>query len=102
MHTVFDGETKSGYSYPMNEATELDDDYEEEAPGPSLAFPPLYVLRTVARCPKCGASMHVYALGCAAFHQAHQRHEHVCKEERQGKDHQRLADGIRGSDGQKD
>ena len=43
---------------------------EDEELGPSLAIPPLYVLRTAARCPECGKAKHVYTLGCAAFHDA--------------------------------
>ena len=33
-------------------------------------LPPLYVLRTAEHCPECGEAMHVYTLGCAAFHDA--------------------------------
>jgi hypothetical protein len=58
----------------MAEVTETDDDYEEEAPGPSLALPPLYVLRTAERCPECGETIHVYTLGCAAFRDAEDLH----------------------------
>ena len=54
----------------MTETMLEDDDYEEEELGPSLAMPPLYVLRTVARCPECSQAQHVYTLGCAAFHDA--------------------------------
>ncbi len=54
----------------MTETMQGDDDYEEEALGPSLAMPPLYMLRTVARCPECGRAQHVYMLGCVAFHDA--------------------------------
>jgi len=54
----------------MADAEFDDDDYEEEESGPSLAMPPLYVLRTTTRCPKCGEAMNVYTLGCAAFHDA--------------------------------
>jgi hypothetical protein len=43
---------------------------EEGGPGLSLAMPPLYVLRTVERCPECGRPLQVYALGCAAFQNA--------------------------------
>ena len=46
------------------------EELEEEAYRPSLAMPPLYVLRTVARCPECGQAQHVYTLGCVAFHDA--------------------------------
>lgn len=46
------------------------DDYEEEELGPSLAMPPLYVLRAADSCPECGQAMHVYALGCTAYHDA--------------------------------
>jgi hypothetical protein len=53
----------------MNEPMHDDDEY-EEALGPSLAMPPLYALRTAARCPACGEMLHVYALGCSAFHDA--------------------------------
>ena len=49
---------------------ELDDDQEEEELEPSLALPPLYVLRTAVRCPECRKGVHVYALGCTAFHDA--------------------------------
>ena len=54
----------------MTELTETDDDYEAEKLGPSRAFPPFYVLRTATYCPECGEAMHVYTLGCAAFHDA--------------------------------
>ena len=47
-----------------------DDDDQEEALGPSLAMPPLYLVRTAARCPECGQAQHVYTLGCAAYHDA--------------------------------
>jgi hypothetical protein len=53
---------------------ELDTDDEEEALGPSLAYPPLYVLRTADHCPACGKAQHVYALGCAAFQDAEERY----------------------------
>src|SRR5580658_427374 len=43
---------------------------EEEEPGPSLAYPPLYVLRSAARCPECDKALHAYALGCAAYRDA--------------------------------
>ena len=43
---------------------------DEDEPRPSLALPPLYVLRTAARCPECGQAQYVYTLGCAAFHDA--------------------------------
>jgi hypothetical protein len=50
---------------------ELDADDDADADlGPSLAFPPLYVLRTAVRCPECGNALHVYALGCTAFRDA--------------------------------
>ena len=44
-----------------------DEDEEELALGPSLAIPPLYVLRTVAYFPECSTAMHVYTLGCERF-----------------------------------
>jgi hypothetical protein len=53
----------------MNTLTNTDDDAEEE-PGPSLAYTPLYVMRTAARCPECDKALHVYALGCAAYRDA--------------------------------
>jgi hypothetical protein len=34
---------------------------------PTLALPPLYLLRIAERCPECHQAMHVYALGCHAF-----------------------------------
>jgi hypothetical protein len=46
------------------------DDYDDEDDGPSLAIPPLYVLRTAVTCPECGQSQHAYALGCAAYQDA--------------------------------
>jgi hypothetical protein len=58
-----------GYGLAMIEAAN-DDDYEEEDYGPSLAYPPLYVLRTADRCPECGESQHVYTLGCTAYRDA--------------------------------
>jgi hypothetical protein len=50
---------------PADDKYDDDEDY-----GPSLALPPLYVLRTAVRCPECGQAQHVYTLGCAAFHDA--------------------------------
>ena len=57
----------------MIDAAVDDDDYDEEELGPSLAMPPLYVVRAADRCPECGQAMHVYTLGCAAFHDAEDR-----------------------------
>lgn len=58
----------------MIEETESDDESDEDRElGPSLALPPLYVLRAVACCPECGQAQHVYTLGCAAFHDAEDR-----------------------------
>ena len=55
----------------MTDATPtVDDDGGDEHLGLSLAVPPLYVLRTAVRCPDCGKALHVFALGCAAFHDA--------------------------------
>lgn len=54
----------------MTEAANNDDDYEEEDYGPSLAYPPLYVLRTADYCPECEQALRVYMLGCASFHDA--------------------------------
>jgi hypothetical protein len=54
----------------MTEKMPDDDDYEEQESGPSLAIPPLYVLRAAERCPECSQAMHVYTLGCSAFHDA--------------------------------
>lgn len=50
--------------------TEEDGDEGEAASWPTLAIPPLYVLRTAESCPECGRAMHVYMLGCAAFRHA--------------------------------
>jgi hypothetical protein len=47
---------------------------EELALGPSLAIPPLYVLRAAVRCPECGEVIHVYTLGCTAFVDAEERY----------------------------
>ena len=54
----------------MTETLPDADEDEDEALGPSMAYPPLYVLRSAARCPECGRAQHVYALGCAAFQDA--------------------------------
>ncbi len=67
---MFDGGTNLGYGFPMTEKMPDNDNYEEEESGTSLAIPPLYLLLAAARCPECGKAMHVYALGCAAFHDA--------------------------------
>lgn len=50
-----------------------DDEEDDEPSGPSLAMPPLYVLRSVDHCPECGQPVFVYMLGCAAFHDAEDR-----------------------------
>jgi hypothetical protein len=60
-----DGRQRFRYGSGMNEETEHDDD-----DGPTLAIPPLYVLRTAVRCPDCGKALYVYTLGCDAFHDA--------------------------------
>lgn len=57
----------------MTGADEDEDADEECERWPTLALPPLYVLRTAERCPGCGAAMHVYTLGCAAFRHADDR-----------------------------
>jgi hypothetical protein len=54
----------------MNEETGAEGDDAGEACGPAMAFPPIYVLRTTARCPECGQALHVYTLGCAAYRDA--------------------------------
>jgi hypothetical protein len=60
----------------MTDATEIDDEHDEDLElGPSHALPPLYVLRTAAYCPECDQPQHVYTLGCAAFHDAEDRHQ---------------------------
>jgi hypothetical protein len=46
------------------------DDEDEEDYGLSLAMPPFYVLRTATYCPECGEALHVYTLGCTAYHDA--------------------------------
>jgi hypothetical protein len=59
----------------MTDATFDDEEFDfyEDELGPSLAMPPLYVLRTAARCPECGQAQHVYTLGCPGFHNAEDR-----------------------------
>jgi hypothetical protein len=52
----------------MAEVEEVED--EDHELGPSLAFPPLYVVRAAERCPECGTAMYVYTLGCAAYRDA--------------------------------
>jgi hypothetical protein len=47
-----------------------EDEYEDDDLGPSLAIPPLYVLRVADSCSECRTAMHVYTLGCVAFHDA--------------------------------
>jgi hypothetical protein len=60
----------------MTDATEIDDESDQDQElGPSLALPPLYVLRTAAYCPECYQAQHVYMLGCVAFHDAEDRHQ---------------------------
>ena len=55
----------------MSDLDEEEDAYDDEGVlDASLAIPPVYVLRTVERCPECAQPLHVYALGCAAFHDA--------------------------------
>jgi hypothetical protein len=49
---------------------EIDDDDDEEL-GPSMAIPPIYVLRTATYCPECGQALHVYTLGCVAYQDGH-------------------------------
>jgi len=44
-----------------------DEAYDDEDEGPSLAYPPIYVLRSADDCPVCGQPNFVYALGCVAF-----------------------------------
>jgi hypothetical protein len=34
---------------------------------PTLALPPIYLLRTAEGCPECGRAMYVHTLGCHAF-----------------------------------
>jgi hypothetical protein len=67
---VFDGGRNLGYGFFMTEKTPDNDDYEEEELGPSLAIPPLYLLRAASHCPGCGKVIPVYTLGCAAFQDA--------------------------------
>ncbi len=50
----FDGGTIAGYGRRMTNAVSDHDDWVVEELGPSLAMPPLYVLRAATRCPKCG------------------------------------------------
>lgn len=54
----------------MTDAAQDDDDDQEEDDGPSLAYPPLYVLRSAAYCPESGQAQHVYTLGCTAYRDA--------------------------------
>lgn len=52
--------------------SDLTDEQDDDEIGPSLAIPPLYVLRATERCPECGRALHVYALGCApSWYAAH-------------------------------
>ncbi len=45
-------------------------EFDEDDIGPSMALPPVYVLRTVACCFECARAQHVYTLGSAASHDA--------------------------------
>src|SRR5262249_37721608 len=54
--------TVAGESEP-----EYGDDGEEPEIYPTLALPPIYLLRTAGRCPECGRAMHVHTLGCHAW-----------------------------------
>jgi hypothetical protein len=56
------------YGYAMIDEERPYED--EDGLGPSVALPPLYVLRATERCQHCGEAQHVYALGCASFHDA--------------------------------
>jgi len=53
--------------WAMNKVEDQYDNDEVDALGPSLAMPPLYVLRSADRCPECDRAIHVYSLGCSAF-----------------------------------
>jgi hypothetical protein len=69
MAAGFDGGQRIGYGLTMSDA-----DYEDDEPlGPSMAHPPIYVLRTVTHCPECRRAMHVYTLGCVAYQDAYFR-----------------------------
>jgi hypothetical protein len=56
----------------MSDQAVDEDEYadEDDDLGPSLAIPPLYVVRTAVRCPECAKAMHVYTLGCTGYHVA--------------------------------
>lgn len=70
-----DGRRAIGYGCTMTTAAPDATAYDDDEPlGPSLAIPPLYVVRSACRCPECGQAQHVYMLGCAAFHDAEDRH----------------------------
>jgi hypothetical protein len=56
------------YGLAMLEVEEPHD--KEDAFGSTLAVPPLYVLRTIERCPRCGMAQNVYAFGGNGFYEA--------------------------------
>jgi hypothetical protein len=71
MHGGFDVGKNSGYGLAMIKAADDNDEYDDDEDyGPSLAYPPLYVLRTADYCPKCHQVLRVYTLGCSAFRDA--------------------------------
>jgi hypothetical protein len=61
----------------MSDQVADEDEYEDEDDdlGPSLALPPLYVLRVVDHCPECRKAQHVYTLGSAAFRDAQEGYQ---------------------------
>lgn len=56
------------------EAADQTDHHDDEPLGPSLAIPPLYVVRSACYCPECDQAQHVYMLGCVAFQDAEDLH----------------------------
>lgn len=63
-----------GYAFPMTHMElDIDEDERHEDLRPSVAVPPLYVLRAGCRCPECGKANYAYTLGCTAFRDAEER-----------------------------
>jgi hypothetical protein len=66
----FDETGKTVYDRSMTEFA-LEDEYDDDdEPGPTLARPPVSVLRTATYCPECGRTTRVYGLGCAGYKHA--------------------------------
>jgi hypothetical protein len=62
---LFDGGGHLGYPLPITDAEQDVDEYldDDEDPGPSFVFSPLYTLGMADRCAECGKAVQVHAGG---------------------------------------